>query len=642
MARGREGAPRIARVPLALKLLTPFLVLMLLAGLVGALLIVRDLSSRAEASLDHELARRSLAAESLFQDRELYLQEAASFAANLEGMAPAVRAGRADGVRDLLRSVLALKADLTMLGVADGGGSWLAGWVRSRPGVRPVEAPDDPWADAPIVARALDEVAGEQHVGFVRVGPRWTFAVAAPICTGGRICRAAGVAVAAIALNLVAEEAAARIDRGAGGPAPAGLSVFAPGGRLLASAGRVPDAVPAEGSGGASVRTTGRVGDVEVATLFTGLRLGEPRLGTLAVAIPTAPTFSTAREAGIRLATLMLLAMVGVMAIGGLLVRAILRQVRPLVDTNRKLGEGDLSARAPILSGDELGELAQGVNEMAEQLEASYETLEMRVAERTEEVRRLLRERTEFFAAISHEFRTPLAVIMGNVDMLLDPAYRRERGNVADAGRTIKESAAQLLSVINDILSLARAETGQLDVTLEDVDLSEILGDLRRTVEGLARAAGLRARVEIPEGFVVRADPLRLREIVLNLVDNAIKYTPAGGTVTVSAAADGDVAAVSVADTGVGIPPDAVDHIFELFFRVKGTRPQRGQPSSGLGLALTKRLVEAHGGDIHVESAPGEGTTFTFTLMAAHGPRGGQGPGGAVVTDPVSSRKTST
>ncbi|MFN2589800.1 MAG: ATP-binding protein [Actinomycetota bacterium] len=642
MDAGARAGRRVARLPLALKLLTPFLVLMLVAGALGAFLIVRDLSASAEASLERELARRSLAAESLFQDRELYLLESASFAANVEGMAPAVRVEDAPRIRELLRSVLALKTDLTWVGVVDASRGSVVGFLRQRPGGPPAVARLGSWTGGAIVQRAVNDEDGGRHAGFVRLGRRWSYAVASPICTGGSTCRAVGAAFAAIRVDVLVAEAVDRLTSGVAQPSSAGLAVFGPNRRLLGAIGPVPERLPAEAGGDGPVRTTQLLDGQHSATLFSSLRLVRPSGGTLAVSIPTATAFSAARQAGIRLATLMLLAMAGVMTIGALLVRAMLRQVRSLVETNRQLGEGDLSARAPILSGDELGELAAGVNEMAEQLEASYETLEMRVAERTEEVRRLLRERTEFFAAMSHEFRTPLAVIMGNVDMLLDPEYRRERENVADAGRTIKESAAQLLAVVNDILSLARAETGQLELVLQDTDLGEVMGDVRRTVKGLTQAAGLRARIEVPDGLMVRADPLRLREILLNLVDNAVKYTPPGGTVTVSAVSKRDVAAVTVADTGVGIPADALERIFEPFFRVKGTTAQRGQASSGLGLALTKRLVEAQGGDIRVESVPGKGTTFTFTLSAVRGGRGDQPPGGALDIGPVFSGNTSS
>ncbi len=171
--------------------------------------------------------------------------------------------------------------------------------------------------------------------------------------------------------------------------------------------------------------------------------------------------------------------------------------------------------------------------------------------------------------------------------------------------------------MINEILELAKAEVGGLEVNLEKVRLDEVIADARRTIDELAKGAGISLSMRVPQTLPdVEADPNRLREIILNLVDNAVKYTPKGGRVSVSAVARNSHVVVSVADTGVGIPPEAKDRIFEPFYRVKGIRTQRQQPASGLGLALTKKLVEAHGGKISFVSKPGAGSTFTFTLPA--------------------------
>jgi two-component system sensor histidine kinase/response regulator len=308
--------------------------------------------------------------------------------------------------------------------------------------------------------------------------------------------------------------------------------------------------------------------------------------------------------------------MVGIVAIGAMLSRFIMAQVRPLLETSRALGRGDLSARAPVVADDELSELARGVNQMAEQLEASYETLELRVTERTEEVQRLLRERTDLFTAISHEFRTPLAVITRYLEMMLDPSYPKKPRWSSEAGQVMKDSTDQLLVLINDILDLAKAEAGHLDMALEDVALPGFLTRLRKTIEGLAGAGGLHTRIDVPKDLpLVRADGSRLREIVLNLVDNAAKYTPPDGHVEVSVRTRNDVVEVSVSDTGLGIPEEVRDRIFEPFYRVEGRQPLKGQFSTGLGLALTKRLVEAQGGQIWFEGRPERGTTFTFTLV---------------------------
>jgi signal transduction histidine kinase len=291
-----------------------------------------------------------------------------------------------------------------------------------------------------------------------------------------------------------------------------------------------------------------------------------------------------------------------------------------LVSANRALGTGDLSARAPVMGHDELGELATGFNEMAVRLQANVETLELRVEERTEEIRRLLRERTEFFAGLSHEFRTPLAIIRNQADLVAEDATD---SSMADAGRVMSTSAEQLLELVNDILDTARAEVSSVDVELEPVRLSDVVNGLKPNLADLAQSAGLRLSTKVPANLpTVYADPTRLREVVLNLVDNAVKYTPDGGKVDVTAAAVNGHVELAVRDTGVGIPLEARDRMFQPFYRVRGTRTQRGQSSSGLGLALTKRLVEAQGGSIDFTSAPGEGSTFVVKLRPVSDERG--------------------
>ena len=231
-------------------------------------------------------------------------------------------------------------------------------------------------------------------------------------------------------------------------------------------------------------------------------------------------------------------------------------------------------------------------------------------------MQRLLGERTHFFASVSHEFRTPLAVILGQVNMLRDPDFLKQNG--PKSLETIQESSQQLLSMIDDLLAAARAEGAQLDVSLETVRLPEVVRGVRHTLDGLARSGDHDLVVDLPKDLpAVRADPVRLREVFLNLVDNSVKYTPAGGTVELSAERRNGAVEVSVRDTGPGIPKRLGRKLFEPFAQIAGTTTQRGQPSSGLGLALTRRLVEAQGGRIWFESKKGAGTTFTFTLRPA-------------------------
>ena len=619
--RRRGITARFRDLPLFLKLLVPFLALMILLGGLGGYLIVRDLSSRAETALNQDLSRRSLEVRSLLRDRELSLLESANFAANLEGIADAVGEDDRAAIIERLRSVLALKTKVTLIVAADTAGIGLVEYVRQSGGAKPQRKAGTDWSSVPFVRQALRDSKGAKFGGFLAPsigGGRTMLSVAGAICTKIDPCTPAGVAIVGIGAQELAIEAGAKLATAAP-DSRSGVTIYDAAGSPIASTGlEVASRERPDLSGAGLVRRTGRSGSQEIATLFAPLDVQGIRLGTIAVTAPTAKAFASVRGAGVRLALVLLAGLVGIVAIGIVLTRFILSQVRPLVATNRALGFGDLSARAPVLGRDELGELALGVNQMAEQLEANVETLELRVQQGTEEVRRLLRERTEFFAALSHEFRTPLAVILRQADLLLDPRTKKTGRWASQSGTMLKDSGQQLLLLINDILDLAKAEAGGLDVNLEEVRLAEAVNDLRRTISGLAKGSGLSMSIKVPTDLpAVRADRARLREIILNLVDNAVKYTPEGGRVELSAAGRNGNVVVSVSDTGVGIPAEARENMFEPFYRVKGITAQRGQASSGLGLALTRRLVEAQGGKINYESEAGAGSTFTFTLTSA-------------------------
>lgn len=586
--------PRFRDLPLFAKLLLPYLTLMLFVGAFGVFLVVRELGTRAQASVDTELAQRSLDARAAIRDRELYLLESVNLAANLQGLVDAVRRGDVATSARLMQSVVALKSDLGLVAVTDRSGRAIVAFTREGPGADVQLSTGSDFGDRSVVQRALAAPRFAKAAGFLGDGDAHLLAMSSPVCGGSATCEPVGAALVGIDVAALVTE-----PRSGSG----GVTLYDLDERVLYSAGCCSD--PGTGSDGTATRRT-------------TFEVQSQPAGTIALSIPTDRAFDVARGAGIRLALILFGAMVGVVAIGAGLSRRILAQVGPLVDTNRALGTGDLHARAPVLSSDELGELARGVNQMAEQLQASHETLELRVAQRTEEVQRLLKERTEFFAALSHELRTPLAIIRGQARMMIDPSYPKGAKWVTETGAVIEDSASQLLWLVNDILELARAEAGRLDVDIEDVQLTDVVGDLRQTLEGLARSNGLRIAIDVPKDLpLVRADRARLREVIVNLVDNAAKYTPEGGAIDLCASRRNGAVTVTVADTGVGIPPDTGDLVFEPFFRVRGTKAQRDQASSGLGLALAKRIVEAQGGTLDYTSEVDAGTTFTFTLALA-------------------------
>jgi signal transduction histidine kinase len=604
-------APRRFRaLSLFWKLLIPFLALIVIVGAFGAFLIVRDLSSKAKATLNQDLLQSSLTARASLKDRELYLLESATFAANLQGMSDRVKRNDTAGAGQLLESVLALKTDLNLLVVTNRDGVGLVEFTRDSAGAELQRGAATKWADNSFIAQTLNDPEGKKSSGFVKLGEKRLLAIAAPVCSNPAGCSAVGAAVVALHADALAAEAAAN----AGESAPK-VTLYDTNGSPLVGPGKT---TPVRIKGKDLVRRTEKFGSEELFTLYAPLDVQGQPAGMVAVSLSPETAFSAVRGAGLRLALFLLVAMAGIVGIGAMLSRFILAQVKPLLATNRALGRGELSARTPVVTDDELGELARGVNQMAEQLQASHETLEMRVVERTEEVQRLLKERTEFFASLSHELRTPLAVILSQAQMLRDPGLPKRNGWVKEGSKTIEDSAEQLLALVNDILDLARAEAGNIEIHLEDLDLRKVVTDMRPTIEGLARANDIAVTFRVARDLPrVRADGTRLKEVLLNLVDNAVKYTPEGGKLEVEASVEERALQVSVSDTGVGIPPENGELIFEPFYRVKGTHSQHGEASTGLGLALVKRLVEAQGGSISYVSEPGSGTTFTFTLPLA-------------------------
>ena len=621
----RPSLAPLRNLPLFWKLLVPFLALMIIVGTAGAFLIVRNLTSQAQATLDQDLVERSLSARSVVHDRELYLLESANFASSIEGMAPAVKALDSQSVGRLLQSDLALKKDLDLVAAIDQRGVGVAEFTRSGPGAQPSQGSGTNWLETAFVRRAVADPTGAKASGLMSVGGRTLLVIAAPICSAAPACTPVGVAMVGISVQQLAEEVAS--GSLASRPATEAVGLYDSAGLLVATTPRASAVgrLPAGTRGPSLVRRDEDPRGGRVGTLYAPFVIQGVPAGTIAVSVPSAPAFAAARGAAERLTLLLLLAMAGIVAIGAGLSRLILGQLRHLVDTNRRLGAGDLAARAPVLGTDELGQVAEGVNLMAEQLQASYETLELRVQQRTEEVARLLRDRTDFFSSLSHELRTPLAVIRNQAEMLLDPGYRRQNPRLADeVALTVHESATQMLSVVNDILDVARAESGRIDVEIGRVKLDEVIDGLRPIVHGLTSGADLAGSIRVPRELpAVAADQKRVREIILNLVDNAAKYTAPGGAVEVSAERRNGHVEVSVRDSGVGIPRDVGERIFEPFYRVVGTHTQRGEGSTGLGLALTRRLVEAQGGTISFESNAGPGTTFTFTVPVwpAPGPR---------------------
>jgi two-component system phosphate regulon sensor histidine kinase PhoR len=232
------------------------------------------------------------------------------------------------------------------------------------------------------------------------------------------------------------------------------------------------------------------------------------------------------------------------------------------------------------------------------------------------ELRRLERVRRDFVANVSHEFKTPLTAIQGFAETLLGGALD-DKANRKRFMEIIREHAQRLARLTDDLLKLSRIEAGQLELESRPVSVAALVNGCVETARLKAESKGLLLNVELPEGLPpVRGDAAQLGEVLQNLIDNALQYTPPGGRIEVTAYSNADEVIFTVADTGIGIPEADLERIFERFYRVDAAR-SREAGGTGLGLSIARHIVDAHGGRIWVESAVGQGSRFRFSIDSA-------------------------
>jgi two-component system, OmpR family, sensor histidine kinase BaeS len=320
-----------------------------------------------------------------------------------------------------------------------------------------------------------------------------------------------------------------------------------------------------------------RVGEAVVRFTGTGLSAADNALRTsLWRAIAGAAGLAT------------LLALVTGLAVA----RRITRPVERLIAATRAMGHGDRAARVgPVAAPGEIGELAYAFDTMADTLE------------RQEQLRR------DLVADVAHELRTPIAVLQAGHEALLDGVAEPTPGQLA----SLRDEVLRLARMVGDLQTLAAADAAALHLARSRQDLAEIAASAADSLAGQFEAAGIAlARELTPVG--VLADPDRLHQVVTNLLGNALKFTPAGGRVTVRAGPAGPDAALTVADTGAGIPADELPRIFDRFWRGRDAARVSG---SGIGLAVAAELARAHGGRLDARSEPGHGARITLTLPRA-------------------------
>ena len=284
---------------------------------------------------------------------------------------------------------------------------------------------------------------------------------------------------------------------------------------------------------------------------------------------------------------------------GGLfLIRRALRPVDTMIATTRTIEETDLSRRISVQSHDELGRLSQTLNSMLNRLEEAF-----------------ARQR-QFTDDASHELRTPLSVIEAEATL----ALRRDRTaeEYRETLATIAEESVSMHRLINQLLTLARSDaTDQESLETEDFDLGAIIIDVAAALRPLAQERSIALSTETSPLHVM-GDPIRVRRLIVNLMDNAIRYTEPSGLVTATLVKEGGLAVFRVKDTGIGIAPEHLDTVFERFARADSSRHRGSEANgSGLGLAICRQIVQLHGGTIEVESTPGQGSIFTVRLQLA-------------------------
>jgi two-component system OmpR family sensor kinase len=285
--------------------------------------------------------------------------------------------------------------------------------------------------------------------------------------------------------------------------------------------------------------------------------------------------------------------LIATFAIGRWLARFALTPLTRLAESTRAINIEDLGRRVTVRGAhDELDDVAAAFNDTLERLEHA------------------IGEMRQFSTALAHELRTPLAALRGDIELAM---LQRGGGDRQQRAASQLEEIDHLKRLIDQILVLARAEAGEIRLAVGAVDLGALAASLVEQIEPVAQARGIALQCEQVDAVIVQGDADWLKRLVLNLLDNAIKFTPAGGRVVLVVTRQGNVARLAVRDTGVGMDPGVKPRIFERFFRADPSR-SRGIEGVGLGLSLVKWIVDRHHGRIEVDSQPGQGSTFTVTL----------------------------
>jgi len=375
------------------------------------------------------------------------------------------------------------------------------------------------------------------------------------------------------------------------------VQVWGPDGRLIATSPSIGTLTkPLDPNGlqaGESIYQDSYLDGAHLRVLSVPLVLGERTIGTLQVGASLSVVDATRTN---------MLSIMAVIAVFAVLIAALgswvilgraLSPLEAITETVDQINRADdLSRRIPhdVQNEDEIGDLVVSFNQTLERLESLFTSQQ------------------RFLADVSHELRTPLTVIKGNVDLM-----RRMKQADEESLGSIDQEAGRLTRLVGGLLMLAQAESGKLTLNLKPVELDLLLTEV---FTEMCVLAGSKVRVHLNEidQVMVNGDRDRLKQVFLNLISNAIQYTPQGGDVFLSLAKIGEQARIIIRDTGPGIPAEDLPHIFDRFYRAEKSRTRSSTSGFGLGLSITQWIVEHHGGQIKVESKEGKGTTFVIWL----------------------------
>jgi signal transduction histidine kinase/DNA-binding response OmpR family regulator len=341
----------------------------------------------------------------------------------------------------------------------------------------------------------------------------------------------------------------------------------------------------------------------------------------------------------------LLISLLAALGVSAIFRKSVAQPIVQLAEVAKQVSiEKAYSLRAPAVRGyGEVSFLINSFNQMMAQIEKgeasltrAHDELEQRVVERTaellaakkeveaysrsilrakEDLERASRFKDQFLSTMSHELRTPLNAVLGFSELLTDSRYGPLTERQARYVNHIHSSGQHLLRLINDILDLSKIEAGRLQLNIECVAVDHAVAEVCESLQPLIDKNAHQLKQDVPTGLVIHADATRFKQMLMNLLGNAIKFTPKGGRIALAARQAGEMVRIEVRDSGPGIPAEERKRIFEAFHRMR--QSDKAAEGTGLGLAITRRLVELHGGELDVESQPGNGSCFYFTMLSA-------------------------